>query len=131
MVDNVIQFPKVYRGKKDPIIEEGIIEVRDEMAFLNHLTEGLIVQMVHNMGENGIYTHSEDFVRDLSFLVEVVKSMMYRDVEIHHPIQDLIEALSTTNLDKHTNQVYSQLDMEMIEKVSEILLEPEDDPDQE
>ena len=126
MVDNIIEFPKVYKGKKEPIIEEGIIEVRDEMAFLNHLTEGLVVQMIHNMSENGVNTYSEDFIQDISFLVETVKAALYRDAGIDHPIQELIDGFTVTRVDNDTERVYSQLDMEMIEKVSEILLEPDD-----
>ena len=45
------------------------------MKFAEHLTEGLVVNMIANMNENGLDTESPEFVKDIGFMIEVVKEL--------------------------------------------------------
>ena len=56
------------------------------MMFADDLTETLLVQMIHTMGENGINISDKEFVRDIGFVIEAVKSTVYRDMNLAHPM---------------------------------------------
>ena len=56
--------------------------------------------MIHNMSENGMNVDNETFIRDTSFLIELVKSTIYRDLGMIHPLQDLVETLTTVTKDE-------------------------------
>ena len=47
------------------------------MSFADNLTEALIVQLVHSLGDNGIQISKQTFIKDLSFIIESIKSALY------------------------------------------------------
>ena len=55
--------------------------------FADDLTETLLVQMIHTMGENGIDIGGKEFVRDIGFVIEAVKGTIYRDMQLAHLLQ--------------------------------------------
>ena len=82
---NIIVFPKKYKGKREVKIPDyDVMELNEDMAFADNLTEGLIVQVVHMMSENGIKVTSKPFISDLAFIIESIKSSLYRDLNIEH-----------------------------------------------
>ena len=98
MTDNIIKFPKKFNGKKMPVI--------------------------HNIGENGIDIKNERFIGDISFLNEVVRGILYRDIGFKHPIQPFMEALVQPKMDKDANTVTTRVDLNLLE---DLLSKKEDD----
>ena len=82
---NVIQFPLKVPANSAIKIDDTALQMQQDMVFADHLTEGLVVNMIHNMGENGIDTEDEDFICDISLLIEQVKSSIYRSCGIRIP----------------------------------------------
>jgi len=104
----IIQFPK---GKSIKI-DNTAAELRENLIFTENLTEGLVVNMIHNMSENGIDVDNESFIRDTSMLIEMVKSILYRNMDMSHPIQNLVDYCVTS--EKTDGRVSVSVDTEII-----------------
>jgi len=88
----IIQFPiKPSRINENVRIDNTGQELRENIIFADNLTEGLIVNVVHNMDSNGLETDDTEFVRDITFMMELIKSTIYRDLGMPHPLQDLVD----------------------------------------
>ena len=90
--NNVINFPKKYIGKrKVKLPNKDVIRINEDMGFADQLTEAIIVQMVHVLSDNDIKVSDSQFVKDLSFVIESIKSAVYRDLNLNHEIQPLVD----------------------------------------
>ena len=58
--------------------------------FCDNLTEGVSVQLIHSVGENGFEVNSENFIRDMAFIIECIRGMLYRELDIKHPMADVM-----------------------------------------
>jgi|TARA_B110000459_G_C16091084_1_gene265206 hypothetical protein len=98
--ENVIKGPWKNKSKREVILpKEDIIEMQDNLMFMDNLTEALMVQMIHTIRENAIDVEGEDFLQDMSFIIECVRSTLYREVGTVHPIAKIMEAFTTDGLD--------------------------------
>ena len=93
--------------------------------FADDLTETLLVQMIHTMGENGINIGSKKFIQDVGFVVESVKSTIYRDMGLQHPMLGIMEVLSKVTTDDKQNH-HSEVDLDLVEKLSQDMMENEE-----
>ena len=57
----------------------------EDLDFADNLAEGLMIGLIHNIGENGIDIKNERFIGDISFLNEVVRGILYRDIGFKTP----------------------------------------------
>ena len=78
----IIQFPLKGKPNFDIKVDSSGLELQQDMMFAEQLTEGLVVNMIHNMYENNIDTENETFICDVAVLIELVKSTIYRDMGI-------------------------------------------------
>ena len=93
--DNVITGPWKKRPKRKVILQnEQIIEEQENMMFCDTLTEGLLIQMVCSLENNGFEIESEDFLRDIRFIIESVRSLLYRELNLEHPMSELIRSFT-------------------------------------
>jgi hypothetical protein len=122
MSNNIVQFP----FKKRIVVDNTGAQVREHMLFTENLTEGLVVNMIHNMAENGIDVDQPDFLRDTSFLIELVKSMIYRDGELDHPLQDFTK-MFTAYIEEEDGSSTLDINLDMIKDVSEGFGEKDDE----
>ena len=123
-MDNVINFPLKFN--KTVKVDNTGARVREHMLFTENLTESLVVNMIHNMSENGIDVDSRDFLRDTSFLIELIKSMLYRDGGLDHPLQDFT-AMFTQYIEEEDGSSTLDIDLDMIKDVSEGFGEKDDE----
>lgn len=114
--NNVINFPKKYTGKrKVKLPNKDVIRINEDMGFADQLTEAIIVQMVHVLSDNDIKVNDTQFVKDLSFVIESIKSAVYRDLNLKHEIQPLVDKFMVQEKDEkgNTNTIFK---MELIQK---------------
>jgi len=114
--NNVINFPKKYTGKrKVKLPNKDVIRINEDMGFADQLTEAIIVQMVHVLSDNDIKVNDTQFVKDLSFVIESIKSAVYRDLNLKHEIQPLVDKFMVQEKDEkgQTNTIFK---MELIQK---------------
>ena len=104
MNDNVIEFPVKFKGQKTPIIIDDLdaVKMKEDLDFCDNLAEGLMINLIHNVGENGFDIKKDRFIGDISFLNEVVKGALYRQMGFAHPMQSFMDLIVKidTNEDK-------------------------------
>ena len=97
--DNVIVGPWENSSLAAPELSEEELKERDtkrmkeDFQSIEVLTEGLVVQMIHTLKEQDFDISSTDFIRDVAFLNECIKSMLHREYGYEHPMTDLISKL--------------------------------------
>ena len=97
--DNVIVGPWENSSLAAPELSEEELKERDtkrmkeDFQSIEVLTEGLVVQMIHTLKKQDFDISSTDFIRDVAFLNECIKSMLHREYGYEHPMTDLISKL--------------------------------------
>jgi len=61
----VIQFPLTATPNPNIKVDSYALQMQQDMTFADHLTEGLVVNMIHNMSENGVDTEDTEFIADI------------------------------------------------------------------
>ena len=114
--NNIIKFPKRFKGKRKVVKpDENLLRLNEDISFADQLTEALIVQLVHSLNDNGLKVNDPMFVKDLSFVIESIKSSIYRDLDIKHEMQPLVDKFMVQEKDEkgNTNTIFK---MELISK---------------
>jgi hypothetical protein len=125
---NVIKGPWKLKGKKEVVVPDlDVIALQENIMFADDLTESCLVQMIHTMGENGVEIGDKEFVRDIGFVIEAVKSTIYRDMGLVHPMSRVMEMLTKINVDEK-NSMNSQVDLDLLEKVEIVELDTDEEP---
>ena len=109
----VINFPSGKNVNPKVKIDDTAIRLHNDLKFAEHLTEGLTVNLIHNLGENEIDTQRPEFIRDIGFLVELIKSIIHRDMSVKHPMQELVDAFVTSEYDDE-HGLYTNFDMQRL-----------------
>ena len=119
--DKIIQFPTKMTVKDNVKITDTAIKLHTDLKFAEHLTEGLIVNMIHNMSENDIDVDNPEFIKHIGFLVEVVKSTIYQDMGVKHPMQQMVDLFVNSDYDE-TQGLYTEFDMGTMQDVVKELI---------
>ena len=122
----VIQGPWPKSGRKVKVPDDGMMQLQDDIAFAEELNQTVIVQMIHTMGENGIHVTEESFIKDIRFIIEVTKGVIYRSMGIPYPTQKLLEVFVNTELDADKS-LRSEVDLEQLNKFLKMCKEEEYD----
>ena len=126
VVENVIQGPWPKTKRKVKLPDESAIELQERLAFAEELTQTVIIQMMHTLGENNIDISEKAFVRDAALLIEMTKGSIYRSLELRHPTQGLFEGLVELTVDID-NSIATEVDQELLEKYTDLF--DDDDPE--
>ena len=124
---NVIQgpWPKTKRRVKVP--DETAIELQEKLAWAEDLTQTVIVQMMHTLGENSIDISDNAFVRDMALIIEMTKGSIYRSLGLKHPTQGLFEGLVELSVDPD-NTIATEVNQEVLEEYIKMFGD-DDDPE--
>ncbi len=129
--ENVIKGPWKAKSKKDVVLpEQDVIEMQENLMFCDNLTEAVMVQMIHSIGENGFDVQGEAFLRDMGFIIESVRASLYRDVGYMHPMARIMSTFTKMEKDEATGSemVLPGLEDEKINKLIEEFDGEEEDP---
>lgn len=114
---NVLTGPWKVKPKREVVVPDiDVIALQENIMFADDLTESLLVQMIHTMGENGVDVSSTDFIKDISFVIEAVKGVIYRDMGLSHPMSDMMSQFTDVTMDERNNP-HGLVDLESIQKV--------------
>ena len=122
--ENVIQGPWKKRNVKVP--NEETVKLREQLLFAEELTEQLMIQMIHTIHENGFDVDSNEFLHDMGFTIECVKSVIFREMGLQHPMSDIMKELTVSTIDE-TNTLSTELDIHKVVKTTKFVSELEDD----
>ena len=99
--------------------------VTDDMALIDEIAESIIVPVIHNLAENGVDIKDEEFLSEIGFLNEVIKSIMHRSLGYTHPMSDLISTVMKLETENPL-QTYAKFDYDLVTKVVDRMFEEEE-----
>ena len=70
------------------------------MDIIEGLSESIMVNLIHTLKENDVKIMGKDFIRDIGFMNEVLKSLLFRELGV----QSSIIGFDTTYNSTHKNQ---------------------------
>ena len=115
MNDNIIKFPTKFKGKRIPkVVNINPTEPQQDLDFADNLAEGLMIGLIHNIGENGIDIKNEKFIGDISFLNEGVRGILYRDIGFKHPMQPFMDTVVKTVESKKDQIITTKVDLSIL-----------------
>tara|TARA_E500000331_G_scaffold292002_1_gene288714 strand:+ start:246 stop:665 length:420 start_codon:yes stop_codon:yes gene_type:complete len=111
-----LQDSKPLKGGKT---REQIVE--EEMNIVDGLTENLMVSLIHSLKENDFKISGKDFIRDIGFMSEVLKSLLFRELGYNHPLSDLIPYIIVPTRTKDKKDVYTKFRGDIVVDILEYL----------
>ena len=124
---NVVQGPWPKTKRKVKLPDETAIELQERLGFAEELTQTVIVQMMHTLGQNGIDISDNAFVRDMALVIEMTKGSIYRSLELNHITHGLFEALVEVEIDPD-NCIATEVNQDLLEEYIK-LFGDDDDPE--
>ena len=127
MNDNVIEFPVKFKGQQTPIIDDlDAVKMKEELDFCDNLAEGLMINLIHNVGENGFDIKKDRFIGDISFLNEVVRGALYRQMGFAHPMQSFMDLVVKTEMNEEDKTIVTKVNLH---KIDDLLPQSNDNRD--
>ena len=115
VTENVIQGPWPKTQRKVKLPDETAIELQERLGFAEELTQTVIVQMMHTLGQNGVDISDNSFVRDMALVIEMTKGSIYRSLELNHITHGLFEALVEVEIDPD-NSIVTEVNQDLLEE---------------
>ena len=97
-----------------------------KLAFVEALTQQIVVQMIYSLGENDVDVADKNFVYDVGLIIELTKGCIYRSIGLPHPthlLTEVLKKLPTSNISKSSE--------DHVTEVLRMLEEMDDDDDDE
>jgi len=99
--DKVILFPSDRivnkdTAKQNPVASEKI-RVEQTKDFVEGNVDEIALSMLRKMVEMAMKTERQSFTRDLALIVDILRGMIYRDFDIEHPAQKLVDKMVTVS----------------------------------
>ena len=98
-LDNIIQGPWKYKRVKVP--DQSVFELQQDLVFIEELCESVMVQVIYTLGENEVDIADKDFLQDIAFVIESLKSTLYRERGMPHPFTNLIRHISEVIIEEN------------------------------
>ena len=95
--------------------------VQEEMDIIDGLSESIMVKVIHTLKENDVKIMSKDFIRDVGFMNEVLKSLLFRELGYNHPLSDLIPYIIVPTKTKDKKDVYTKFRGDIVVDILEYL----------
>tara|TARA_S200002703_G_scaffold108960_1_gene94746 strand:+ start:456 stop:878 length:423 start_codon:yes stop_codon:yes gene_type:complete len=91
----LLQFPlnRIVRNVPEApeLSEEEQIELKKD-KFVEQLTDQLSMDILAVLQENVVNLKRDEFLRDLAVVIESIKSLLKRDFDRHHPMQNITDS---------------------------------------
>ena len=120
---NVIQGPWKPNKKNSKVKKQ----TEEDLAFIEELSEKVMVQLIHTMSENQIDIQSKDFSIEIGFINESVKSMLYREFGYPHPVTRMIQTVVSIITDKEKGVRYTNFDTQKMVEILTMMTDEWDD----
>ena len=111
-----------WKKRKVKVPSEAEQRLREELEFAEDLIDQLMIQMIHTLSDNGFDVNGNDFLRDMGFVIEVVRSLIYREMGLNHPLKDIMSELVIAEIDP-SNKITTSLDLDKITMTTNFLIE--------
>ena len=91
------------------------------MEVVEGLTESVMVNLIHTLKQNDVKITSKEFIRDVGFMSEVLKSLLFRELGYNHPLSDLIPYIIVPTRTKDKKDVYTKFRGDVVVELLEYL----------
>ena len=95
--------------------------VAEEMDVIEGLSESVMVNLIHTLKKNDVKIVGKDFIRDIAFMNEVLKSLLFRELGYNHPLSDLIPYIIVPTRTKDKKDVYTKFRGDIVVDILEYL----------
>ena len=124
--NNIIKGP--WKSKRVKVPDNSVFELQQDMLFAEELCENVMVQVIYTLGENGIDIGDKDFLQDISFVIEALKSTLYREMDMPHPLTPIIRSISEVSVEEVDDETKATIATKFsINKLSKLLEKIEED----
>ena len=126
--DTPIKPSNVVKGpwKRVKVISKSETDrVTEDMTLIDEIAESIMIPTIHNLSENGVDIKDEEFLSEIGFLNEVIKSIMHRSLGYTHPMSDLISTVMKLETENPL-QTYAKIDYDLVTKVVDRMFEEEE-----
>ena len=93
------------------------LKMQEKISKIDIITEGVMVQLIHTLSENGYDIGEDSFILDIGFLSETVKSALYRQEKLPHVVQGLIDNIMMPDRTQNEDGIemhYSKFDTRLL-----------------
>ena len=111
---NVTQINTKNKKTRDQLIAE-------EMEIIDSLSEKLMIQLIQSLKDNEVNISTADFIRDIGFLNEALKSLLFREMGYEHPLSDLVKYIIVASKTKDKKDIYTKFRGDIIVELLEYL----------
>ena len=111
---NVTQINTKNKKTRDQLIAE-------EMEIIDSLSEKLMIQLIQGLKDNEVNITTTDFIRDIGFLNEALKSLLFREMGYEHPLSDLVKYIIVASKTKDKKDIYTKFRGDIIVELLEYL----------
>jgi hypothetical protein len=101
--------------------------ITEEMEMVDSLAERVMVQLIHTLKENDIDINAKAFIRDIGFINENLKSILFRELGYEHPLSELIKHLIVPVRSKNKKEIYTKFKADTVVEILEYLEGIEDE----
>ena len=108
----------------DRLLEQ-IIE--EEMVMVDSLSENIMIQLIQSLKENSVDITSTEFVRDIAYLNESLKSLLFRELGYEHPLTDLSKHIIVPVRSKDKKNIYTKFRGDTVVEILDYLEGIEDE----
>ena len=122
-ITNVVKGPWSRAKVVDPNETD---RLTDDMIFIDEVAESIMIPTIHNLAENGVDIKDGDFISEIGFLNEIIKSIMYRALSYQHPMHQLMHFVMRVETENPLN-TYAKFDYEMLGKLIQTTYDEKDD----
>lgn len=97
------------------------IELDDKMLeqqsrdFANSLVDDYMVRLIHEWQEEGMgigstnWTESKKTFKEIGFFIETLRALVYKEFDLKHPMQNVLDKMMKIKYDKKQDKYYSQI----------------------
>lgn len=108
MTDNVIQFPKSKLNTPPQTIEEMVADIdRLRRETADEISGNMIPQIIGMFMSQGVDIDQHEYIKDVSMIVESMKSLLYKYFSIEHPFHEMIESVFEFSYNDDDTVAYS------------------------
>ena len=111
--------------KKSKKTREQIIA--EEMSMIDSLAERVMIQLIHTLKENEVDINDKHFIRDIGFINESLKSLLFRELGYDHPLSELVKHLILPVKSKNQSGIYTKFRADTVVEILDYLEGIEDE----
>ncbi len=109
--DNIIQFPldkvvRVNKTNKTKAEKQFAERVKQKQTkeFCDTAVDDISMNLLRHFVDLALKTQNQTFTKDLALLIDVLRGLIYRDFNMNHPAQRLVDKLVKISINKQGSQ---------------------------